>query len=256
MSNRSAGPRTNQLPTASSAVVRAYARVLMRQHRRPLIRMLSLYAFAAIMGLIPAWVIGEITDFASDHQLNAHKIALYVGVLVVASLAYAVLTFFARRRSYVLGEIVFAQLREEFLQSMLALPLVEVERRRDRGPAESHDQRHGGTLTNGSLRRPRMAGGHPPSSLDSRRHVVGQSPRQRGQSRVAAGALLFDTLSTCATRRPGIVANASVTPHCREPSRKRPRVRARSTPTDSGRDKLRGSKTMFESRSTPRCTPS
>jgi len=90
--------------------------------------MLSLYALAAVMGLIPAWVIGEITNFASDHQLNAHKISLYVGVLVVASLAYAVLTYFARRRSYVLGEIVFAQLREEFLQSVLALPLVEVER--------------------------------------------------------------------------------------------------------------------------------
>jgi ABC-type multidrug transport system fused ATPase/permease subunit len=128
MSDRATRPRSNQLPTANSQVVRAYARVLMRQHRRPLVRMLSLYALAAIMGLIPAWVIGEITDFASDHQLNAHKISLYVGVLVVASLAYAVLTFFARRRSYVLGEIVFAQLREEFLQSVLALPLVEVER--------------------------------------------------------------------------------------------------------------------------------
>ncbi len=120
--------RTNQLPTATSAVVRAYARVLMRQHRRPLARMLSLYSLAAVMGLIPAWVIGEITDFASDHQLTGHKISLYVGVLVVSSLAYAVLTYFARRRSYVLGEIVFAQLREEFLASVLSLPLMEVER--------------------------------------------------------------------------------------------------------------------------------
>ncbi len=120
--------RTNQLPTATSSVVRAYARVLMHQHRRPLARMLSLYSLAAVMGLIPAWVIGEITDFASDHQLNGHKISLYVGVLVVSSLAYAVLTYFARRRSYVLGEIVFAQLREEFLASVLGLPLMEVER--------------------------------------------------------------------------------------------------------------------------------
>ena len=38
------------------------------------------------------------------------------------------LTYFARRRSYVLGETVFAQLREEFLESVLALPLAEVER--------------------------------------------------------------------------------------------------------------------------------
>jgi len=117
-----------QLPVASSQVVLAYARVLIRQHRRALARMLSLYALAAIMALIPAWVIGEITNFASKHELTSFKITIYVGTLVVASLGYAVLTFFARRRSYVLGETVFAQLREEFLQSVLALPLVEVER--------------------------------------------------------------------------------------------------------------------------------
>jgi len=117
-----------QLPVASTQVVLTYARVLIRQHRRPLARMLSLYALAAIMALIPAWAIGEITNFASKHQLTSSKITLYVGTLVVSSLGYAVLTYFARRRSYVLGETVFAQLREEFLESVLALPLVEVER--------------------------------------------------------------------------------------------------------------------------------
>jgi len=117
-----------QLPIASSQVVRAYARVLIREHRRPLARMLSIYALAAIMALIPAWVIGEITNFASAHQLTTFKITTYVATLVISSLSYAILTFFARRRSYILGELVFAQLREEFLQSVLALPLVDVER--------------------------------------------------------------------------------------------------------------------------------
>jgi ABC-type multidrug transport system fused ATPase/permease subunit len=117
-----------QLPVASTQVVLAYTRVLIRQHRRALARMLSVYALAAIMALIPAWVIGEITNFASKHELTSFKITIYVGTLVVSSLAYAVLTYFARRRSYVLGETVFAQLREEFLESVLALPLVEVER--------------------------------------------------------------------------------------------------------------------------------
>jgi hypothetical protein len=73
-----------QLPVASSRVVAAYARVLMRQHRRPLARMLSLYALAAIMALIPAWVIGEITNFASKHQLTSFKITIYGGTLDVA----------------------------------------------------------------------------------------------------------------------------------------------------------------------------
>jgi ABC-type siderophore export system fused ATPase/permease subunit len=80
------------------------------------------------MALIPAWVIGEITNFATDHQMTTHRIDSTSASSSVSSLAYAGLSFFARRRSYILGEKVFAQLREEFLASVLALPLVEVER--------------------------------------------------------------------------------------------------------------------------------
>jgi ABC-type multidrug transport system fused ATPase/permease subunit len=118
----------SQLPVADTATVHNYARRLIRQHRAMLVRMLSLYALAAFMMLIPAYIIGEITNFAADHQLTQHRITLYVGILVVSSILGAGLSYFARRRSYVLGETVFAQLREEFLESVLALPLVEVER--------------------------------------------------------------------------------------------------------------------------------
>lgn len=128
MSDRTANRNPGQLPIATSKEVMAYARILMRFHRVALMRMLSLYALAAVMALIPAWVIGQITNFASEHQLTSRRIDVYVGTLVVSSLGCALLTFFARRRSYVLGETVFAQLREEFLQSVLALPLLEVER--------------------------------------------------------------------------------------------------------------------------------
>jgi ABC-type multidrug transport system fused ATPase/permease subunit len=117
-----------QLPVADTATVRTYAKRLIRQHRTKLVRMLSLYALAAFMALIPAYIIGAITNFAADHQLTAHRITLYVGILFVSSILYAGLSFLARRRSYLLGETVFAQLREEFLESVLALPLVEVER--------------------------------------------------------------------------------------------------------------------------------
>jgi ABC-type multidrug transport system fused ATPase/permease subunit len=118
----------SQLPIANASLVRAHARLLARQHRRELIAMLSFYAVAAVMALIPAWVIGEITEFATLHTLTVSRISTYVGVLLGSSLAYAGLSFLARRRSYILGERVFAQLREEFLASVLALPLIEVER--------------------------------------------------------------------------------------------------------------------------------
>jgi ABC-type multidrug transport system fused ATPase/permease subunit len=118
----------SQLPIANSALVRAHARILVRQHRPELIRMLSFYAVAAIMTLIPAWVIGEITGLATSHKLTSSRVDIYVGTLFASSLAYAGLSFLARRRSYILGEKIFAQLREEFLASVLALPLIEVER--------------------------------------------------------------------------------------------------------------------------------
>ena len=118
----------SQLPIADNRVVREHARLLLRQHRHELITMLSFYSGAALTALVPAWIIGKITNLATSHQLTSSRISTYVGVLFVSSLAYAGLSFLARRRSYVLGERVFAQLREEFLASVLALPLVEVER--------------------------------------------------------------------------------------------------------------------------------
>jgi ABC-type multidrug transport system fused ATPase/permease subunit len=118
----------SQLPIANSKLVKAHARILVRQHRPELTTMLSFYAVAAIMALIPAWVIGEITELATEHELTSRNIVVYVAVLFGSSLLYAGLSFLARRRSYILGEKVFAQLREEFLASVLALPLIEVER--------------------------------------------------------------------------------------------------------------------------------
>ncbi|HQU26448.1 MAG TPA: ABC transporter ATP-binding protein [Acidimicrobiales bacterium] len=116
------------LPVASNAQVRAYARVLAARHRGALARMLAVYALASTAGLVPAWAVGQITNLAAAHALDAGPVARYVAVLAVTSLGYGVLTFSARRRAYVLGETVFAELREEFLDSVLALPLAEVER--------------------------------------------------------------------------------------------------------------------------------
>jgi ABC-type multidrug transport system fused ATPase/permease subunit len=102
--------------------------ILARQHRREGSRMLALYALAAAVALVPAWIIGQITNLAAHHQLTNALIVRDVAGLFGSSLAYAGLSFLARRRSYILGERIFAQLREEFLASVLSLPLVEVER--------------------------------------------------------------------------------------------------------------------------------
>lgn len=118
----------SQLPVATREVVRAAARAMVATHRRALVAMLSLYALASVAGLVPAWVVGNIINLATAHRLSESRISANIAVLVGASLTYAALTYLARRRSYTLGERVFADLREGFLASVLALPLAEVER--------------------------------------------------------------------------------------------------------------------------------
>ncbi|MHB1968730.1 MAG: ABC transporter ATP-binding protein, partial [Acidimicrobiales bacterium] len=88
------------LPVASSAQVRAYAKVLATRHRGPLARMLALYALASTAGLVPAWAVGQITNLAAAHTLSAGPVARYVTVLALASLGYGALTYAARRRAY------------------------------------------------------------------------------------------------------------------------------------------------------------
>ena len=116
------------LPIADFAQVRDYARRLMRRHRGTLAPMLVLYALAAMAALIPAYVIGLFTNDAVANALTSAKTVRLTEVLALSSLAYGVLSFFARRLSYILGEQVFAELREEFLASVLQLPLSVVER--------------------------------------------------------------------------------------------------------------------------------
>ena len=115
------------LPVASIAEVRRYARVMIGRHRRALAGMLSLYALAAVAALVPAYIIGLITNDATSHTLSSVRIAHLIEGLAGASFAYGTLSFFARRRSYVLGEKIFAELRGSFLLSVLNLPLLVVE---------------------------------------------------------------------------------------------------------------------------------
>ena len=117
-----------QLPIASNDVVRAYARTLISSHKLDIVKMLGLYALAAITGLIPAWVIGKIINLATSNSLHTSDITRLVIILLISSLSFALLTFLARAQSYKLGETIFATLREEFLASVLALPLIDVER--------------------------------------------------------------------------------------------------------------------------------
>ena len=115
------------LPVATSAQVWAQTKRLLAEHRRALLVMLALNAFAALAGLAGPRLLGELVGSLQDGTTSGYIDRIAV-LLAVALLAQSVLTWLARRAGFVLGETVFAGLREGFLARVLSLPLSTVER--------------------------------------------------------------------------------------------------------------------------------
>ena len=118
---------TERLPIAAGPEVRRDAAALLRRYRRSLAVVLGLNALAAVAGLVGPFLLGELVEAVEQGTTTAYVDRL-IGVLVVSVLAQTVLTWFARRSSFVLSEQVFARLREDFMRQVLALPLSVVER--------------------------------------------------------------------------------------------------------------------------------
>ncbi|MGB7817817.1 MAG: ABC transporter ATP-binding protein, partial [Ornithinibacter sp.] len=116
------------LPIAPGSVVRQHVRVLLREHRRALTWVLLWHAVAALVGLAGPWVIGQVVGAVTQGDADLATIDRLVGLLAVAIVVEAVVTWVARRSSFVLSESIFARLREEFIGSAVRLPLSTVER--------------------------------------------------------------------------------------------------------------------------------
>ncbi|SIN20604.1 ABC transporter ATP-binding protein [Micromonospora cremea] len=115
------------LPVADARQVRRYARTLVRRHPRALAAALGLHALAAAAGLAAPRLLGDLVEGISRGvgQSTVDQIALLIGGFV---LAQSVLVRFAHLASARLGERVLAELREEFVDRILDLPLATVER--------------------------------------------------------------------------------------------------------------------------------
>ncbi|WBQ06517.1 ABC transporter ATP-binding protein [Kribbella sp. CA-293567] len=118
---------TQILPVASTAEVRRHARRLARRHPRALITAMGLHALAAISGLAAPRLIGTLVEDVQNGT-TASKVNQVILVIAVFVIAQSLLTRWARVRSFALGEQVLAELREEFVDNALALPIGTVER--------------------------------------------------------------------------------------------------------------------------------
>ncbi|MHB1064208.1 MAG: ABC transporter ATP-binding protein [Georgenia sp.] len=117
----------NRLPIADTGTVRHLALALLARHRRALAAVIALQALAAVAALALPWLVGDLVD-----AVTVGTTARYVDTVALSLLGFvlvqAVLARFAQRSAMVLGEEVFAELREEFLGMLTHLPLSTVER--------------------------------------------------------------------------------------------------------------------------------
>jgi ABC-type multidrug transport system fused ATPase/permease subunit len=118
---------STRLPVATPAQVRAEAVRLLRSRRGAVAGSLVLHILAAVTGLAGPWLLGTLVDAVTTGTTTTRVDAI-AAALAGFVLAQTVLTRAARKASFVIGESVFAELREQFLTRVLALPLSTVER--------------------------------------------------------------------------------------------------------------------------------
>ena len=114
------------LPVADGNDVRRYLGRLFRNHPRTIVVALGLHVLAAAAGLAAPRLLGDLVQSVHDGTTVDHvdRIAiLLAGFLLLQT----VLTRYARLRSQVFGEQVIAELREDFVDNALDLPIGVVE---------------------------------------------------------------------------------------------------------------------------------
>ena len=118
---------TELLPIADGPELRRHARRIAGRHRGALTGVVVLHALAAAAGLVAPALLGVLVQAVSDGTTESY-VDTIVLVLAGALVVQTALTWFARRRSFVVSELIFAELREDFMRRVLALPLSTVER--------------------------------------------------------------------------------------------------------------------------------
>jgi ABC-type siderophore export system fused ATPase/permease subunit len=91
------------LPIASGDELRAQARRLGRRNRRALLGVIGLHAAAATAGLAGPAFLGALVQSVQDGTTTKHVDEI-IGLLAIFLIVETILTWFARRASFVLSE--------------------------------------------------------------------------------------------------------------------------------------------------------
>lgn len=115
------------LPIADPRAMRRYAVSLARRHPRQLWPAVVLHVLAAVAGLAGPRLMGNLVEGVATNA-TLRTVNITVGAIAAFLLAQTVLTRYGRYLSYALGEKLLADLREDFVEQALALPVSTVER--------------------------------------------------------------------------------------------------------------------------------
>jgi len=114
------------LPIAGAGDTWRYTRTMLGRHRTPLVVITVANTVAALAGLAGPFVLGQLVDAVTEGT-TLESVRNLVLVAVAAVVVQSLITRFAQRRAMVFGETVFADVREEFVETVTALPLSTVE---------------------------------------------------------------------------------------------------------------------------------
>lgn len=117
----------DRLPVASPATVRRHVFELLRRHRGIFAALTLLNGVAAVASVIGPQILGRLIEGIQDEVALSYvnwAALIFLGALIVQT----IFTRLARMRGAILGEAILADLRENFLTRVVALPPGVVER--------------------------------------------------------------------------------------------------------------------------------
>ncbi|PPB51064.1 multidrug ABC transporter ATP-binding protein [Arthrobacter pityocampae] len=114
------------MPVAAARTVRDEAVRLIRHHRRALGAVIALYIGSAVAGLAGPLLLGVLIDAVAAGTTPGVVASVSLGMLGFLAVQ-SLLRRYAVRSGMVFGERVFAELREDFMADVTALPLSTVE---------------------------------------------------------------------------------------------------------------------------------
>lgn len=115
-----------KLPIADGAVVRRRVGALLASYRSEIVTVLVLQLGSALAAIALPWAMGHAVD-RIQQGTSLDWVRSVMLAAVAAVVVGAVLSYFAEYRARVLGEKVFAKLREDLVRTVTHLPLSTVE---------------------------------------------------------------------------------------------------------------------------------